>query len=294
MINIIEKLNEVGLLVKSVKFNGRWQRSSTRDKPKKKNGSYICSDTICSWINWGLDQSGWFFVEDIKPFTPAEKSEYILKMQEAEIQQLKFEEEDRKNRLELVNKSFNQLTKKSITHPYLERKKSKMMLDYKIDFQDRLVIPMYNMSNQLVGYQYISDNGDKMFKSGSLCKSAFYPFKPESCEIKDLDLIFLCEGVMTGYSIYHALNEEFDSVNYGVLCCFSSGNVENIEKSIYSVIGNKSIIAIKDNDISGIKVKTKGFTVSFDKGGDANDVHVNYGLECLTTIIKTKLSEFKK
>jgi hypothetical protein len=291
MINIVAKLNELGLKVDHLKDNGKWTRVATHDKPKKRNGSYKVLDKICCWKNWATDESDWFFLEDSKPLTPAEKAEYIAKRAAADKLHKKHEIEDYSNRLTIVDKAYSAINKKADKHVYLNRKQGLMQPDFKIDFQGRLVIPMYSVINQLLGYQYIDDNGNKLFKTGTISKGAFYALKPIDCELKDLDLIFLAEGYCTASSIYQALNEEYDSINYGVLACFSAGNVEKVEDVIYSKIGRKRIIAIKDQDKAGINVKTKGFTVGFNQGHDANDIHCDFGLERLTDILIAKIRQ---
>jgi hypothetical protein len=293
MIDIVAKLNDFGLKVNSLRQTGKWVRVATVDKPSKRNGAYVCNDKICSWRNWATSDAGWFFLEDSKPLTDAEKADYVSKRVAAEELHKKYQIEDYRNRLAIIDKTYRELAPIATTHEYLKRKQSILQNDFKIDFQGRLVIPMYNIMNMLVGYQYIATDGSKLFKTGTIAKGAFYAIKPVNCDIKDLDLIFLAEGYCTSSSIYQSLNEEYDSINYGVLACFSAGNIESVESAINTKIGRKSIIAIKDQDKAGIEVKTKGFTVGFNSGQDANDIYCEFGTNTLRDILIDKIRGFK-
>jgi len=182
----------------------------------------------------------------------------------------------------------------AITHPYLEQKQALIRADFKIDFrhsclQRMLVIPIYNIAGVLVAYQRIDADGSKKFKTGSQLSGAFYPIKPDTLHIADLDVIFLCEGYATGSSIYQSLNEELDAVNFGVLCCFSAANIDSVYDVLRNRFTKKSIIHIKDQDDAGNKSKVAGFTVGFAPGQDANDIACLFGLDTLANIIKSKL-----
>lgn len=297
MISIENKLQELGFIVKSIR-EGRVNRCGTIDKPKKKNGWFRVYEDSVSYGTWDdTIPNGYFWTKEITPLTPEEKQEYAKKRAEREIKQREVELLERIERLDSINKAYA-LTKQNKTHhAYLERKQMTFRQDYTFDFQQRLVIPVLNVQNHLVGYQYINDNGDKLFKTGSILKGGLYPFKPYHCTIADLDLIFMCEGVATADAIYQSMDEMFDSVNYGVIACFSAGNVKNIIADIHQYCGRKSIIGIADNDDAGIKAydKTgvKYFVCGLQKGEDANDILVQFGKEKLAKLIVNFMEKLK-
>lgn len=293
---IITKLNEIGLLVKKLKQTGTWQRCPTIDKSKKLNGAYICGLKICSWVNWAKDEKGWFWIDDTsfnKTFTPAEKAEYVKKIQEAEAWQKQFDEQDKISRIQLVNEFWTKIPTPTHTkhvHSYLTKKQVRWQHDFKIDWHGRLLILSYNIDKIITGAQYIDDQGKKLWKTGSYPRNSFYPII-SNLEIKYCDIVFICEGYATGDSIYQALNDYLDSTNYCVLCAFSANNVDNVAKQVSDKFGQKKIIAIKDQDHTVQKIKTKGFIVHYKDGGDANDIHLEFGLDKLAEIIVMELGK---
>lgn len=289
-IDITQKLTELGFIVKSIKEN-RVNRCATVDKPNKKNGWFRVFNESVSYGSWDdTIQSGYFWTKELTPLTQEEKTEYAKKRAQREIEQRELEEIERSERLLAVNKAYALTRQLKRSHPYQTRKQIDFRDDFTFDFQERLVIPVLNIKSQFVGYQYIDSDGTKMFKSGSLMKAGFYPFIPYGLKLQDLDVIFVCEGVATAASIYQALNLRF-GFSYGVIACFSANNVDVVVNDIYSVIGRKSIVAIKDNDVAGLSVKTNGFAVSDKIGGDANDVYCEQSASALADIILAKLNK---
>lgn len=289
-IDITQKLTELGFIVKSIKEN-RVNRCATIDKPNKKNGWFRVFAESVSYGSWDdTIQSGYFWTKELTTLTQEEKIVFAKKRAQREIKQRELEEIERSERLLSVNKAYALTKQTKRSHPYQIRKQIDFRNDFTFDLQDRLVIPVININNQLVGYQYIDDNGVKMFKSGSLMKGGFYPFIPYGLKLQDLDVLFVCEGVATAASIYQALNLRF-SFSYGVIACFSANNVDVVVSDIYLEIGRKSIVAIKDNDVAGLNVKTSGFAVSDKIGGDANDVYCEQSASALADIILAELNK---
>ena len=298
MISIENKLRELGFIVKSIK-EGRVNRCGTIDKPNKKNGWFRVYDESVIYGSWDdAIPNGYFWTKEITPLTAEEKQAYAKKRAEQEIKQRELEEIERLERLNSVNKGYALTRQIKTTHAYLERKQMAFRQDYTFDMQQRLVIPVLNIHNHLAGYQYINDLGDKLFKSGSILKGGFYPFKPYHCTIADLDLIFICEGVATADAVYQAMDDRLEAVNYGVIACFSAGNVRNIIADIVKQYGKKSIIGIADSDDAGIKAydKTgvKFLICGIQKGEDANDILVRFGKEKLAKLIVNFMGELNK
>ncbi len=290
MIDITQKLTELGFIVKSIKEN-RVNRCATIDKPNKKNGWFRIFEDSCSYGSWDETiQSGYFWTKELTPLTQEEKIEFAKKRAQREIEQRELEEIERTERLIEVNKAYALTRQIKRTHPYQIRKQIDFRNDFTFDFQDRLVIPVLNIKNQLTGYQNIDDTGTKLFRSGSIMRGGFYPFIPYGLKLQDLDVLFVCEGVATAASIYQALNLRF-GFSYGVLACFSANNVDVVVNDIYSEIGRKSVVAIKDNDVAGLNVKTNGFIVSDKIGCDANDVYCEQSASALADIILAELNK---
>ncbi|MFN8770160.1 MAG: hypothetical protein ACK5Z5_02965 [Neisseriaceae bacterium] len=292
MTGLIYALEEFGLIIKgSLKLN-KWIATATRDKPNKKNGRYFYNGEVCFFKNWATgEQSYWSAKKFPQSRNNQQRAEYFAKLN---TQRKESEAREKALKMQTINKAFNQIGLPGdivFTHPYLESKQAFTQMDFKIDEYKRLIIPMYDCNNNLVGYQQIDVAGNKKFKAGSILKGAFYPIKPDSLSIKDLDVIFLCEGYATGSSIYQALNEELDAVNYGILCCMAATNIDSVYDAIISKFGRKAMVHIKDQDNAANKSKVRGFTVGFTPGQDANDIHCQFGLETLASIIKSNLHD---
>jgi len=289
MIDLLQKLNELGLLAK--RLTGRkHQRCGTVTHPKSTNGWFIVNDESVSYGSWdGSVESGYFWLNDSKPLTAEEKQAYAKRRAEQEIKQRELEQKDRIERLESVRGAYALTKRRNPHHAYVSRKQIDFRLDFTHDMQGRLVIPMVNIQNQLMGYQYINDVGEKKFKSGSITKESFYCFKPYDISIAELDLIFICEGVATAGSVYQALNQSLDAVNYGVVATFSAGNIKPVIDSLHRNIGGKSMVGIADNDIAGINAYNhtgvKFMVVGIANGDDANDVHIQFGSDALAELI---------
>ncbi len=284
MIDLKFELEKLGFIPKRM-IENKINRCATQYKPLKKNGWYIFNDEVCNYGSWDdVIESGFFWLNDEIGKLPYAEIEAKRRVRDEEMK--KIQAEEYAERIKKVSSYYGDLSPRNVDgHPYLRNKQALPRDDMKFDYAGRLIIPMYDINSQLVGYQYIDDSGIKINGTGSIKKGAFYPIIFDGGTIADLDVIFLCEGYSTGSSVYQALNEEWDAINYGVLCCFGAGNIDVVAKDIVSKYGNKDMVAIKDQDKAGNDVKVVGFTVGFDSGSDANDIHVKYGLDKLTEIL---------
>ena len=84
-------------------------------------------------------------------------------------------------------------------HPYLERKQ---VLSYglKKDKHDNLVIPLKDNQGTIVGLQYISDQGEKRFLTGSKKSGSFFLLGREIFNASDK--LNYAEGYATAASLY--------------------------------------------------------------------------------------------
>ncbi len=288
MSDINYRLEKLGFIVKRVKI-GKINRCATVSKPNKRNGWFIVGDDAVNYGSWDESiESGYFWIDE-KIFK-AKPTVEQLKLREKRLQELKeLEQQEIKTRIQEVQKVFNVYHDFKVQSLYLDKKQALRRDDFKQDFSQKLIIPMYNINGLVVGYQSIDNNGAKMFKTGSVCKSAFYPIKYTL--MKEVNLFILCEGYATGSSIYQALYEHLTYVNIAVIVCFSAKNIDNVAAEIKLKHKNSYVYAIKDMDNAGLSVKTIGFTVGVENGQDANDIHIKYGLEKLGSLIVKRLAE---
>ncbi len=272
---IEDKLRALGFIIKRNLKIGK-NRVPTTSKPDKLNGWIYLNEEAVNYGSWDESiESGYMFLTD--KFIKISSEESQKKREEYLRKQKEIEKQERIIALRNVRETFNKINQKCIEHPYLTKKNLKPSNRAKIDFQSRLVIPIYGILKDLMGYQYIDANGGKFYKTGSVLDGSFFPILKEGVKLDHVELILLVEGYATGLSVFNALT----NINSSVIVCFQANNVDKVAKIMLEYYPDRPVIAIKDNDKAGLLVKQWGFVVS-DEGEDANDVHNKYGLEELT------------
>lgn len=148
--------------------------------------------------------------------------------------------------------SFNTCT----THPYLQRKQVNAHGDLRIDTYGNLIIPMYNIDANLVGYQQIlpqkplGGTTDKYIAKGSQAKNAMYFIGlNQDITLANCDLFLISEGYATCASVYEALNEVMEGTTFCAITTFSAHNILPVVNKIIERYPNKPIWLIADNDI---------------------------------------------
>lgn len=298
--DIVYRLSNLGFVIKKNLVLNKINRCGTKSKPKSKNGWYYVNDTYANYGSWDNSiENGYFLVTEKKTFTEAEKKIYFQKLEEQKLLLERIEKENRIERIKDVQNYSNSLPKNNrnnvINHGYLIKKGLvdkdfyyAHCLDFNLDFQKRLVIPIYDVDNQLVGCQYINENGDKKFKTGSILSNSFYPIIANELKLEDIQSFYFVEGIATGISLYQALDYVIGGT-YAVIVCFNAGNIDKVYNMITKKYKSFYNIVVKDYDIAGIKSNCKGFIVGYCKGQDANDIHNRYSIECLADVISSNL-----
>jgi putative DNA primase/helicase len=139
-----------------------------------------------------------------------------------------------------------------------------------------LVIPMRNISGEVLSCQFINEEGGKAYMRGSKRKGGFYTIKGEG------KCVWICEGFATGASLHQ------DSGN-SVLVAFDSGGLMAVTGAVIAAYGtSREFIIMADDDwktsgnpglskakaaaqTHGIKVRMPDFT-----GLDRGDKHTDY------------------
>ena len=187
----------------------------------------------------------------------------------------------------------------SMTHPYLEKKQIKPVGDIRIK-SGRLLLPMIK-DDEIVSYQTISSNGDKMFLYGGEKKGTFFVIPAiEAIEDKagtglTVPSVVIVEGYATGASINLA-------TGLPVIVAFDAGNLSVVAKAIRQKEPNLHIILAGDNDVSGrgqdavdeaYNVLGSGSTKAIPDyiGMDWNDVHVKEGIDKVRIGIANKIAK---
>jgi putative DNA primase/helicase len=125
-------------------------------------------------------------------------------------------------------------------HPYLERKQ---VLSYGLrkDKHDNLVLPLKDGQGTIVGLQYISDEGEKRFLTGSKKSGSFFLLGREIFNASDS--LNYAEGYATAASIYADRSQP-------VVVAFDAYNLIKVAEVMYKYFPNHKHIFVADNDDS--------------------------------------------
>ena len=173
-----------------------------------------------------------------------QKRRTLTKAEREEIAQLQAEAEVKK--AETYTKAAKRaqtlwdVAKPCEKHPYLERKK---VLSYGLRQNDEgvLMIPMYDQHLQIVGIQYITDDGTKRFLTGSKKSGSFFILGQEI--LKTSDVVNYAEGYATAASYYADFSRP-------VVVAFDAYNLSAVSEVMFEFFNDRRHVFIADNDES--------------------------------------------
>ena len=209
---------------------------------------------LVGWYQAWLDQSspfgriGDYRVSADQPTTtwkPENSQKYrMTKEQKAEIEELRRQAEVKSQekytqaaqRAQSIWDQCEEVEK----HPYLERKQ---VLSYGLrkDKHDNLVLPLKDGQGTIVGLQYISDEGEKRFLTGSKKSGSFFLLGREI--FKTSDSLNYAEGYATAASIYADRSQP-------VVVAFDAYNLIKVAEVMYQYFPKHKHIFVADNDDS--------------------------------------------
>lgn len=218
------------------------------DKPGRRNGFYkvkLGTYPVAWFGDWKSgEQHQWQF------FDKASLSDKEWKTVQAEHRRLKAEAElekeiRHKERAEDARKKWDQASPDVGGHAYLERKlvdpPKGLRLHLAPDGTQLVAVPMwaFDMNGQpkLWNLQYISGDGTKRFMKGARLDGTFFSLRGAA----DRQLIVLCEGVATGFSIWRA-------TGLSVMVAFNSGNLVKVAREIETWRPMSDVLIAADND----------------------------------------------
>lgn len=253
-------MQDYGLLIDYNQLNttGKIVRCPTKSKPYNKNGWYVVyingNFITAVFGDYQRNESPVKWCDKSK-LSIAEKNQIqtqaILNQQRTKI--------DKQNELAIMRDNFYKLThllinNHSYIHPYIKNKGISEYLNMsmkdklRIDNFGNLIIPLRNIDDELMGYQRISADGNKIFAKWSVKKRNFYNLIAEDLSIANCDLVFIGEGFATMASVYIAVNEYLEGKNYCCIVAFDVGNIKPVVDVIWQWFKNKPITLIADND----------------------------------------------
>lgn len=267
-----------GLVIVDLIADGRWHRTSTVDKPRKKNGAYCFDGARGVVINFAtmVNAVAW---RDGGRTSPVDRSA-IRKMQ----MQGRTEENHKHAEARVVAASMIGRATFEV-HPYLAAKGFPRERGLVLDGE--LLIPMrdFSLYKQLNSVQRIAADGSKLFLPGGKAKGSVFLIGPYRARES-----WLCEGYATGLSLRAALDSLFrDAV---VVVCFSAGNLVHVGQLAKDLRGKCYVAA--DNDKSGAGEEAAMATrlpywMSPVQGEDFNDFWVRVGTRAAAQSLRQQL-----
>ena len=125
-------------------------------------------------------------------------------------------------------------------HPYLERKQV-LSHGLRQGEDGRLIIPLLDAQLEIVGLEYIDDDGGKKFLTGTKKKGSFYILGEHM--LQDAKAINYAEGYATAASYFQDMAQP-------VIVCFDAGNLKPVGETISDYFPNAKHIFIADADES--------------------------------------------
>jgi putative DNA primase/helicase len=150
-------------------------------------------------------------------------------------------------------------------HPYLERKQ---VLSYGLrkDKHENLVIPLKDGQGTIVGLQYISDEGEKRFLTGSKKSGSFFLLGREI--FNTTDTLNYAEGYATAASLYADRSQP-------VVVAFDAYNLIKVAEVMYQYFPNRKHIFVADNDDSNTgEIEAKKAASFIQKSGGYAEVQM--------------------
>jgi len=234
---------------------------------------------LVGWYQAWLDQSspfgriGDYRVSADQPtatWKPENSQNYrMTKEQKAEIEELRRQAEvksqEKYTQAAQRSQSIWDQCEEVEKHPYLERKQ---VLSYGLrkDKHDNLVIPLKDGQGTIVGLQYISDEGEKRFLTGSKKSGSFFLLGREI--FNTTDTLNYAEGYATAASLYADRSQP-------VVVAFDAYNLIKVAEVMYQYFPNHKHIFVADNDDSNTgEIEAKKAASFIQKSGGYAEVQM--------------------
>jgi len=209
---------------------------------------------LTGWYQLWLDQSvpygrcGDYRLDHVNPtaqWRPNNGARYeMTEDQKAEIRRLqeeaKIEQLNKQTKAAKIAQNIWEKSTPCEKHPYLERKQ---VLSHGLRQHEdgRLIIPLLDAQLEIVGLEYIDDDGGKKFLTGSKKKGSFFILGQHM--LQDAKVINYAEGYATAASYFQDMAQP-------VVVCFDAGNLKPVGETISDYFPNAKHVFIADQDES--------------------------------------------
>lgn len=152
-------------------------------------------------------------------WSPAERADWIEARKKAEREAAALRREEAETAAQKAKRIWDRGRTEG-RHPYLERKQVGAF-GIRFSFNDRFLVPLYNLAFELQGLQYIGPDGEKIFGTGT-AKDGHFHLIGEIPASGEFTLGF-GEGYATAATAHMASG-------WPVVVCFDAGNIEPVMK----------------------------------------------------------------
>ena len=265
-----------GLILRDLISDGRWHRTPTLSKPKKKNGAYLFDGVRGVVKDWATEGFATWRKEGARSKVGRAVARDITRSLQAQ------RERYARSRMEAASIIAGCVRD---THPYLAAKGFPGTQGL-IHPSGDLVIPMrdcldYGTINSV---QRISADGAKLFLSGGKAKGSIFVIGKGAWHER-----WLCEGYATGLSVQAALLDLRRQAE--IIVTFSASNLQYVSQFV-----KRPAYVMADHDKKSTAGKDAAIATGLpwvmpeEPGFDANDLHQQCGLRALVKLIQAEWS----
>jgi phage/plasmid primase-like uncharacterized protein len=279
--NLFDAMREHGFLIESFPVYGTVTRFATSKVKEKTGWVYPFDDgkgaSFGDWITG--EKHDWFLGGETEKLTDEQK---MQRDEQRWIARTKAENErsSEYKRAAIEAQTIWENALPCDKHAYFDKKGIAPVGNFRIDADNRLIVPVYDKDQIIQSLQFITHDGNKQFLTGGKIKGGCFVIG--QIEIgKDA---LLCEGLATGYSVNLA-------TDLPVIVAFSASNLSAVYES-FKPHCNIKIAADNDKSGAGIKgaQKCEGahIFVPTEVGMDFNDLHQQKGIDALRDVFNTR------
>ena len=258
-----------GLVMRDLIADGRWHRTPTISKPKKRNGAYLFDGVRGVVRDWAS--------EGFATWREDTQRRNVGRQVARDITRSLRDERQRHARARSEAASIIAACERG-QHPYLAAKGFPEALGL-IHTSGDLIIPMRDCHDYgtINSVQRIAADGSKLFLTGGKAKGSVFVLGRGARGER-----FLVEGYATGLSVQAALIELRKRCEVWV--CFSAGNMTYVSQFV-----KRPAVVVADHDESCAGQKAAEATglpwVMTDEIGDANDAHQKHGIRAIVRLL---------
>ena len=112
----------------------------------------------------------------------------------------------------------------------------------KTNERGNLIVPIHNLSGELLSLQFINPDGSKKFLKHTPKKGNCTILRGPEMTLQDTTVVVICEGYATGCSI-------FQSTGYPTVIAYDAGNLKSVAQAIRNKYPEIQIVIAADDDV---------------------------------------------